>query len=861
MQINNRAMVNGVGADRHVGPPLSLANASTLTSTSALDHRLLAGSQKIVGNAGHSSLRLQQRAVTFSDANRRSGGGEILSPSRSRQRSESYTRGAALDLLSALRSLADACKQGQVLRHGVTLRAGPYALANEDLQEIVRRRMERTLTSDSAAQLPPYESETASPNYLGEALVQDLVADALEDTLREREAQWGSALSATSSSKSGSDARRQQLRLKYQLTQIRKDRDKILAVLSASRVSMSKYAAVKEGMMKTFMRSRRVNRENRQLPDGVASPLRRSAAPTSAAHAQSSIVAWKPILTPSNATNRLPRRSDGEVKQAVSPSKELARTRAAQEEIRALRAKLDTVESQRAADEKAVTDTVRAVQLQASELKRAASFALERKDKDLALARARAAAAEDELARERRLNAAQAEIASLRDRSDAAQVSASLEKKSEQIADLVAEVTLLRQRAAEKDRTLESSAAKIAALEAALAEENTQNDSSGTSAAQLDFVLAESEARASALQDRVAETEKELEATRAERREFEARAGTLMKEVLALSKREAHREQELMSASRERDEARSSLIALKKECDQVRHRCDALESGNANKDAEELAEVRKQAEALLASQSEFENQISVLVKERDEARAKYADIQHRCDVLESGNANKDAEELAEVRKQAGALLATQSEFENQISLLVKERDEARAECAEVRHRCDALESGNANKDAEELAEVRKQAEALLATQSEFENEISLLVKERDEARAECADASRRCDALMSEHREAHDGLKGAEEQLQDAVRRRDAAVGEERKAREELRAAQEEISSLRDIIAERERELELNAGRLSDLAEADQRRLAEREEASIAETCGEVAEVPACRDADGGSTSIGRERR
>ena len=191
---------------------------------------------------------------------------------------------------------------------------------------------------------------------------------------------------------------------------------------------MSKYAAVKEGMMKTFMRSRRVNRENRQLPDGVASPLRRSAAPTSAAHAQSSIVAWKPILTPSNATNRLPRRSDGEVKQAVSPSKELARTRAAQEEIRALRAKLDTVESQRAADEKAVTDTVRAVQLQASELKRAASFALERKDKDLALARARAAAAEDELARERRLNAAQAEIASLRDRSDAAQVSASLEK-------------------------------------------------------------------------------------------------------------------------------------------------------------------------------------------------------------------------------------------------------------------------------------------------------------------------------------------------------------------------------------------------------------------------------------------------
>ena len=407
-------------------------------------------------------------------------------------------------------------------------------------------------------------------------------------------------------------------------------------------------------------------------------------------------------------------------------------------------------------------------------------------------------------------------------------------------------MTLLRQRAAEKDRTLESSAAKIAALEAALAEENTQNDSSGTSAAQLDFVLAESEARASALQDRVAETEKELEATRAERREFEARAGTLMKEVLALSKREAHREQELMSASRERDEARSSLIALKKECDQVRHRCDALESGNANKDAEELAEVRKQAEALLASQSEFENQISVLVKERDEARAKYADIQHRCDVLESGNANKDAEELAEVRKQAGALLATQSEFENQISLLVKERDEARAECAEVRHRCDALESGNANKDAEELAEVRKQAEALLATQSEFENEISLLVKERDEARAECADASRRCDALMSEHREAHDGLKGAEEQLQDAVRRRDAAVGEERKAREELRAAQEEISSLRDIIAERERELELNAGRLSDLAkEADQRRLAEREEASIAleRAVGEVAEM------------------
>ena len=98
------------------------------------------------------------------------------------------------------------------------------------------------------------------------------------------------------------------------------------------------------------------------------------------------------------------------------------------------------------------------------------------------------------------------------------------------------------------------------------------------------------------------------------------------------------------------------------------------------------------------------------------------------------------------------------------------------------------------------------------------------MKERDEARAECADASRRCDALMSEHREAHDGLKGAEEQLQDAVRRRDAAVGEERKAREELRAAQEEISSLRDIIAERERELELNAGRLSDLAkEADQK--------------------------------------
>ena len=85
----------------------------------------------------------------------------------------------------------------------------------------------------------------------------------------------------------------------------------------------------------------------------------------------------------------------------------------------------------------------------------------------------------------------------------------------------------------------------------ALAEENTQNDSSGTSAAQLDFVLAESEARASALQDRVAETEKELEATRAERREFEARAGTLMKEVLALSK-EAHREQELAGVSRER---------------------------------------------------------------------------------------------------------------------------------------------------------------------------------------------------------------------------------------------------------------------------------------------------------------------
>ena len=501
----------------------------------------------------------------------------------SRQRSESYTRGAALDLLSALRSLAAACRDGLVLRRGVTLRAGPYTLTNEQMLEIIRRRMERAVGADGGA-LPSYDDAADdSPNYLGEALVQDLVADALEDLHADRQVQWKDTLKMGGASASGKDARRQQMRLKYQLTQMRKDRDKILAVLSASKVSMAKYAAVKEGMSTANRMTAARTAETappalKDLPATTPRTVRFTSASSSTPRqmrggsTDSKRIAWRPILTPSSIANRrTPRKAD------PSPSKDAARARAGSAaEAASLRAKLEAAESQRAADEKAVADTVRAVQMQAAELKRAAAFALERKDKDLSSALARAEAAEDELARERRLNAAQAEIASLRDRSDAAQYNFVLAQAQEDVAASKAEAGAYKSRceAAEieaaklRDAIKASNAAQaeaaarpqmedqssVAALSGAVKEAQEKARAAEESASRLVRDAAKANARAESLERKLAAAREDIDRSNASRKRLE-------NQLAATSEGRGFAEAEAQNAIREAQEKASFLEA------------------------------------------------------------------------------------------------------------------------------------------------------------------------------------------------------------------------------------------------------------------------------------------------------------
>ena len=111
---------------------------------------------------------------------------------------------------------------------------------------------------------------------------------------------------------------------------------------------------------------------------------------------------------------------------------------------------------------------------------------------------------------------------------------------------------------------------------------------------------------------------------------------------------------------------------------------------------------------------------------------------------------------------------------------------------------------------------------------------------RDDARAECAEALRRCESLINEQRAACADRDDISHQLREAVCSRDAATEEGSRVRAELAVAQQEISSLREIVAEREQQLESDALRASKtIEEATQGRLAEREESKTLIEAGE----------------------
>ena len=95
----------------------------------------------------------------------------------------------------------------------------------------------------------------------------------------------------------------------------------------------------------------------------------------------------------------------------------------------------------------------------------------------------------------------------------------------------------------------------------------------------------------------------------------------------------------------------------------------------------------------------------------------------------------------------------------------------------------------------EVAEMQQRAEMLMEAQRQLERERGEMMSERDDARAECAEALRRCDSLINEQRAACADRDDISHQLREAICSRDAATEEGSRVRAELAVAQQEISS------------------------------------------------------------------